>query len=168
MRPSLTLVLLLFCWLLPPTQQTIVRFEDYQVAVYRGTIHRPKWLRRVDDVWRDDLNKMVEPPEVNFAGKYFVAVHSCGTECRYYTMTDLSSARELNLLESFATAEPQPQTREGYPYLTQLVTRPDSKLLVAQYYIKAPEGQICRERSFVFAAGKITPVTGTRPTCTQF
>ena len=57
------------------TGQTSPRFEDYEVAIYRGTIHRPKWIRRAaDDEWRDELGKLVEPPEINFAGKYFVSV----------------------------------------------------------------------------------------------
>ncbi len=57
------------------TGQTSPRFEDYEVAIYKGTIHRPKWIRRAaDDEWRDELGKLVEPPEINFAGKYFVSV----------------------------------------------------------------------------------------------
>jgi hypothetical protein len=48
------------------TGQTSPRFEDYEVAIYRGTIHRPEWIRRVaHDEWRDELGKLVEPPEIN-------------------------------------------------------------------------------------------------------
>ena len=97
-----------------------------------------------------------------------MSVHSCGTFCRYYTMTDLSSGRELDLLRAFASAEPPPKTREGYTYVTDLVTRANSKLLVAQYRISAPRGKECRERTFVFAGAKIAAVTGTRRTCTQY
>jgi hypothetical protein len=139
------------------------RFEDYEISVYTGTIHRPNWIRRASaDEWRDKLGKRVEPAEVNFAGKYFVSVHSCGTGCRYYTMTDLSSGREMNLLNGFGAAEPPPKTREGYPYVTDLVTRANSKLLVAQYRIDAPRGEECRERAFVFEGDKLSPITGTR------
>lgn len=80
-------------------------------------------------------------------------------------MTDLSSGRERNLLNGFAAAEPAPKTREGYLYVTDLVTRPNSKLLVAQYRIDSPRGEECRERAFVFDGNKITPITGTRRTC---
>lgn len=145
------------------------RFEDYPVAVQGGAIHKPKWIRRgADDEWRDELGKLVAPPEINFAGKYFVAVHSCGTGCRYYTMTDLSSGRELDLLKDFATTEPPPKTREGYPYVTDLVTRANSKLLVAQFRMDSPRGEECRERAFIIEREKITPVTNTRRSCTTY
>jgi len=151
------------------TGQTSPRFEDYEVAIYRGTIHRPKWIRRVaDDEWRDELGKLVEPPEINFAGKYFVSVHSCGTGCRYYTLTDLSSGRELDHLKDFGAAEPPPTTREGNPYVTDLVTRPNSKLLVAQFRVDSPRGEECRERAFILEGEKITPVTNTRRSCTNY
>ena len=115
--------------------------------VYAGKVHKPKWIRRVSgSEWRDDLGKLVAPPEINFAGKYFVAVHSCGTECRYYTLTDLSSGRELDLLKTFNAAEPSSETQYGDPYLTELVTRPTSKMFVAQYHIQS-SGK-CHERAF--------------------
>jgi hypothetical protein len=83
-------------------------------------------------------------------------------------MTDLSSGRELNLLKDFDAAEPPPKTREGYPYVTDLVTRANSKLLIAQYRIDSRRGEECRERAFVFDGDKLTPTTGTRRTCTQY
>lgn len=167
---KLITVLLTFLGLtLQVTGQTSPRFEDYEVVLYRGNIHRPKWIRRVAvDEWRDELGKLVEPPEINFAGKYFVSVHSCGTGCRYYTMTDLSSGRELNLLKDFGAGERSPTTRGGYPYVTDLVTRPNSKLLVAQFRVDSPRGEECRERAFILEGEKITPVTKTRRSCTSY
>ena len=136
------------------TAQSAPTFEDYKVAVYTGEMHWPKWTRRVgDNEWRDELDKLVEPPEINFAGKYFVAVHSCGTSCRYYTMTDLSSGRELNVLKNFGAAD--------------LLTRANSRLLVAQYYVNSSHGEECRERAFLFDGKLITPLTKTRRTCTR-
>ena len=163
---SITLVLIFFRLILPVTAQTAPRFEDYEVVIYRGAIHKPKWVRRVaDDEWRDGLGKLTEAPEINFAGKYFVSVHSCGTGCRYYTMTDLSSGRELSLLKDFGAAEPPPTTREGYRYVTDLVTRANSKLLVAQFRVDSPRGEECRERAFILEGEKIIPVTTTRRSC---
>ena len=165
---SITLLLIFFGLTLQLTGQTAARFEDYEVAVYRGNIHAPKWIRCfADDEWRDELGKLVVPPEVNFAGRYFVAVHSCGTGCRYYTMTDLSSGRELDLLKDFAAADPPPTTRAGYPYITDLVTRANSKLLVAQFRLDL-RGEECRERAFILDGEKITPVTNTRRSCTKY
>ena len=166
---SITLLLTFLCLTLQVTSQTSPRFEDYEVVIYRGTIHNPKWIRHVgNDDWRDELGKLAGPPEINFAGKYFVSVHSCGTGCRYYTMTDLSSGRELDLLKDFGAAEPPPKTREGYRYVTDLVTRANSKLIVAQYRIDSPRGEECRERAFILEGEKITPVTNTRRSCTNY
>jgi hypothetical protein len=164
---SLTLLLVFVGLTFQATRQTAPRFEDYEVAIYRGTIHRPKWIRRVaDGEWRDEVGKLVAPPEINFAGKYFVSVHSCGTGCRYYTLTDLSSGRELDLLKDFGAAEPPPKAREGYAFVTDLVTRPNSKLLVAQFRVDSPRGE-CRERAFILEGEKLTPVTNTRQSCTN-
>ncbi len=169
MMKSITLLLSFLCLTLQVTSQTSPRFEDYEVVIYKGAIHRPKWIRRAaDDEWRDELGKLVEPPEINFAGKYFISVHSCGTGCRYYTLTDLSSGRELDLLKDFRAAEPPPTTREGYPYVTDLVTRANSKLLVAQFRVVAPRGEECRERAFILEGKKLTPVTNTRRSCTDY
>jgi hypothetical protein len=169
MMKSITLLLVFVGLTLQVIGQTSPRFEDYEIAIYRGTVHRPKWIRRIaDDEWRDELGKLVEPPRINFAGKYFVSVHSCGTGCRYYTMTDLSSGRELNLLKDFGAAEVPPTTRKGYPYVTDLVTRANSKLLVAQFRVDSARGNECRERAFILERDKLIPITNTRRSCSNY
>lgn len=166
---TLTISLALLCLTPSLRGQSLPRFEDYTIAVYSGRLHMPPAMRRAgDDEWRDDAGKLVHSPHVNFAGKYFIAIHSCGTGCRYYTLTDLSSGRELDLLKDFDAAEPPPKTREGFTYITDLVTRAESKLLVAQYHIDSPRGAECRERAFVFEQGKLTPLGGTRRSCTDY
>ena len=154
----------------PLLADTLPQFEAYPAPPYRGVIHRPEWIRRGGSgEWRDDLGKLVDDPEVNFAGRYFICVHSCGTGCRYYTLTDLSSGRDLDLLEMFATAEPTPKTRDGRDYLTELFSHPDSRMLVAQYHIGLYQGEgECRERVFLFDGGKLKPITGTRRGCREF
>ncbi len=151
-------------------QKTSPRFEDYQVSKFKGKIQRPKWIKKFSEgEWRDDLGKLVEPPDITFAGKYYVAAHSCGTGCRYYTMTDLSSGRELQSLDNFSSAEPLPKTSDGREYLTILYYRPDSKMLVAQYLVDFDsEKESCRERSFIFERGKIKPITSTKYKCSKF
>jgi len=149
--------------------QAMLRFDDYEVRVYSGAVHSPGWIRHIrGDEWRDNLGKLVEPPEVNFGGKYYVSAHSCGAGCRYYTMTDLSSGLETDVLKNFATAEPPPRTREGYSYFTHLVTRYNSKLLVAQYQVYLRNGEECRERAFIIDKGKLTPITDTRRVCGHY
>jgi len=166
---SITLLLIFLGLTLHVIGQRPPRFEDYEVAIYRGRIHRPKWIRRVaDDEWRDEASKLSDPPQINFAGKYFVAVHSCGTGCRYYTMTDLSSGKELDLLKDFSVREPPPKTRAGFLYLTDLLTRANSRLLVAQFRVQSPRGEECSERAFILERERLTPVTNTRRSCTKY
>jgi hypothetical protein len=116
-------------------------------------------------MWRDANNKAIDTPGINFAGKYMIIPHSCGTGCRYYTMTDLSDGRDLATLSPFTSAEPQPTTREGYPYVTNLVYTKESHMLVAQYHLTTPTGNECRERVFKFQDEKLIPVTKTRLMC---
>lgn len=142
-------------------------FEDYPVSTFKGKIHAPKWIKEfIKDVWQDDLGKGVEPLEINFAGKYYVSTHSCGTGCRYYTMTDLSSGRELETLNDFSSAEPLPKTFDGREYLTILYYRPESKMLIAQYLVGFNSAnEQCRERAFIFDGRKIKPITKTKNQC---
>lgn len=168
---KILLTLLLVCVLAGGAfaQKALPRFEDYQVPVYRGATRPPKWIRHIGNVWRDNLGKLVEPPEINFAGKYFIVAHSCGTGCRYYTLTDLSLGRDLKVLGMFTTAEPPPKTRDGQSYLTELFSRPNSKMLVAQYHIELRQsGEECRERVFMFEGVRLKPATRTRRACREF
>ena len=67
-------------------------FENYPVQKYGGQTRLPKWIYRdkeYPDMWRDKSGKATQDPEINFAGRYFLASHSCGTQCKYYTLTDL-------------------------------------------------------------------------------
>jgi hypothetical protein len=152
-----------------PVDSSPVRFEDYPASRHPGPWVIPKGLRRAgQNEWRDEAGKLVEPPRVNFAAKYMVQVHSCGTGCRYYTLTDLSSGGSLDTLKVFAAAEPPPKTSEGYTYSTDLVSRANSNLLVAQYQVDAPGGPECRERAFVLEGEKLRPVTNTKRGCTSY
>ncbi len=162
-------VILFFCFLSIAAQDARPRFEYYKVSRYQGRVHLPKWIQRSSSgEWRDDAGKLEDPPEVNFAGRYYIGVHSCGTGCRYYTMTDLSSGRELKALFPFSTAEPPPKTRDGFEYLAILYYQADSKLIVAQYLIDLGQRSECRERAFVVENGRVKPITKTRRSCSTF
>ena len=172
MRPWL--VILTFVFYLGVDAQTVrTRFEDYRTKVYRGVKHSPKWIHRAEnDCPRDELGKCIsDEPRINFAGKYFVSVHSCGTGCRYFRLTDLSTGRELRSLRIFDSTEPLPKTADGFPYVVELITKPFSRLLVAQYHIDLGAGvnnssrTNCRERSFLLDQAVIKPLTKIRPSC---
>jgi hypothetical protein len=153
-----------------PTDTTTGRppaFSNYPATLYTGDIHLPEEFKAPPDglSWRDSSGKIIEKPSINFAGKYFLSTHSCGAECRYYLMTDLSTGKEALSLEMFASSEPPPRTREGYRYITFLYSKAESNMLVAQYEIQKGEETECRERTFVLKDNEIKAVTGTRHSC---
>lgn len=151
------------------TSTTTPRFEDFVSSRYSGPIVTPKGMKRVNaNEWRNDMGKLIEPPAINFAGKYSIALNSCGSGCRYFTLTDLSNGKSLPALSVFSAAEPAPTTKEGYTYITDLVGRPGSYMLVAQYQVDNPKGLECRERIFTFEGEALKPITITKSGCTVF
>lgn len=145
------------------------RFEDFSSAKYAGPIVGPKGTKQISATeWRNEMGKLVEPPVPNFAGKYNITLNSCGTGCRYYTLTDLSTGKSLPTLAPFAAAEPPPKTKDGYAYITDLIGRAESYMLVAQAQVEAPKGVECRERIFKFQGQALKPITNTKVGCTKF
>lgn len=145
------------------------RFEEFISSKYSGPVVIPKGTKRISaNEWRNDMGKMIEPPVINFAGKYNITLNSCGTGCRYYSLTDLSNGKSLPALSVFTAAEPPPTTKEGYTYITDLIGRPGSYMLVAQYQVDNPKGQECRERTFAFENEVLKPITNTKVGCSVF
>jgi hypothetical protein len=146
-------------------------FEQYPVKVYRGRIKLPRGVYKDSDgAWRDKLGKWVSEPEVNFAGEYYLAAHSCGTCCRYYQLTNLRTGRESNAADMFNAAEPPPRTSDGHTYVPILFFRLESRLLVVQYELdpcSAGEKTQCRQRFFVFEGGKFRAISEEFKTCTD-
>jgi hypothetical protein len=145
-------------------------FSAYPAEIYRGELKVPDYYQKTEDGWRDDMGKLVAPLKVNFAGKYYIGLHSCGAGCRYYTLSDLTNGSDSNALDMFSNANGRPQkTSDGREYISSLVSHPDSKMLVAQYHIaqNATHPEECRERIFVLSDdGKnIAPITETIKFC---
>ncbi len=118
------------------------------------------------------MGKLVAPLQVNFAGKYYIGLHSCGAGCRYYTLSDLTNGSDSNALDVFSNANRRPQRiSDGREYISSLVSHSDSKMLVAQYHIaqSAKSSEECRERIFVLSDdGKsIKPITETTRSCEE-
>ncbi|MFC0401240.1 hypothetical protein [Paraburkholderia rhizosphaerae] len=148
-------------------------FSDYRVNVYRGRLKVPVYYVKIGNKWRDDMGKMVSPPVINFSGKYHIGIHSCGADCRYYTLSNLMSGADSGALDPFSNAGEQPnKTSDGRIYITNLISRPDSKMLIAQYYIDRDvdsEGK-CREQIFTLNddGKRVMPITKTIDSCRQF
>lgn len=107
---------------------------------------------------------------VNFAGEYYLVAHSCGTGCRYYTLSNLRTGGEVDEVSMFDAGEPAPHTRDGHTYVPILFFKPDSKLLIAQYALdvdKPTQTNRCRQRYFVFKNGTFKAISKTFPSCTR-
>jgi hypothetical protein len=146
------------------------KFSDYPTAIYTGSLHIPSYYIKSGDVWRDDMDKEVSPPHINFAGKYYVGLHSCGTECRYYTLSDLAEGSESSALDIFSSDGSEPKkTSDGHNHVTELISKPDSLMVIAQYhidhYLNIPPQ--CRERMFLLSKDgkKVSPISGIFNTC---
>jgi hypothetical protein len=157
----------------PPvwSQARQFQFEQFPVKIYQGPIHLLDGFHKDEQgAWSDEYDRSVDPPQVGFAGEYYLPVHSCGTGCRYYLLVNLRTGIDVPDIAMFTTAEPMPKTKDGHPYLTVLFYRPDSRLLIAEYHLdfdNPEKPETCRQRYFVIENGKIRPISRTFPFCTE-
>lgn len=130
-------------------------FNKFLVNIYHGKIIPPKGYVQKNDIWFDDLGKAVNPPTINFAGRYNLGLHSCGYGCRYYTLTNLADGKDFSdILENFVSS---PENDKKNNYFIELFSQPDSNLLLARYY-KTPESEIFQDCYFIFDNNKIRKI----------
>jgi|GEM_PF-1302995 len=116
------------------------KFSDYPTHIYTGDLVIPAYLKKDGEVWRDDMGKVVSPPVINTAGRFYMTPHSCGTSCRYYTLNDLSNGEESQALVRFSNDGATPRkTKDGRDIVIDITTRPDSSLILVRYYIDRPD-----------------------------
>ena len=136
-------------------QKLEAKFDKYKVKeVYKGEIKIPKSYKKDEEgLYRDELGKFVSNQQqfyVNFAGKYMIVTHSCGTSCYYRTVEDLSAGKTVNIegMDKFDNTEAN--FAVGSSSLTgfaELYTREDSDLLMARYINF--ESEDCKQEYFV-------------------
>lgn len=127
-------------------------FEKYSVTSYQDDIKIPSGYTHKDGIWFDHLGKVVNPVVINFSGKYYIGLHSCGYSCRYYTLNDLVENKDYsNELKGFTSS---PEANVGSNYFIELLYQPSSNLLIARYHknIDSEEYQDCY---FVLEENKI-------------
>ncbi|MGF7403165.1 hypothetical protein MTT09_08900 [Campylobacter concisus] len=136
-------------------QKLEAKFDKYKVKeVYKGEIKIPNSYKKDEEgKYRDSAGKYVGNQQdfyVNFAGKYMIVTHSCGTSCYYRTVEDLSAGKSVkvdgmskfdNNLANFAVGN---NFLAGYTLLT---TREDSTLMLVQYLEN--DTDICKQEYFV-------------------
>jgi hypothetical protein len=147
------------------------QFNQFPVDVYRGHIKMPREFHKDQDgLWVDESGKPATAPRVDFAGEYFLAAHSCGTCCRYYTLNNLRTGGEIGQINMFDAGDPTPTTKDGHTSVPILFFRPDSRLLMVQYQLDLctpVEHNQCRQRYFVFEDGRIRSLSRTHSSCTR-
>ena len=130
-------------------------FEKHKVKeVYKGEIKISNSYKKDEEgLYRDKFGKFVSNQQdfyINFAGKYMIVTHSCGTSCYYRTVEDLSAGKSVkvdgmskfdNNLANFAVGN---NFLAGYTLLT---TREDSTLMLVQYLEN--ETDVCKQEYFV-------------------
>ncbi|MDR3722893.1 MAG: hypothetical protein P4K83_00200 [Terracidiphilus sp.] len=147
------------------------RFEQYPTKTYQGLLATPGWLHRESDgEWTDEAGKPAFPPEVTFAGEYLLDARSCGTECRYYKLTNLRTGKDVKQISRFDAGEDLPVTDDGHPYMTILYYKPGSRMLIAQYLLDFRDHhkqQGCRQQYFVLENAQIKPISKAQQFCTR-
>jgi hypothetical protein len=149
----------------------IPQFNHFPVDLYHGHNKIPREFHKdTDGLWLDESGKPASAPRVNFAGEYYLAAHSCGTCCRYYTLNNLRTGGEIGQVSMFNASEPTPTTKDGHTYVPILFFKPDSRLLIVQYEFDLctpVEHNKCRQRDFVFDDGRFRSLSKTLQSCTR-
>lgn len=97
------------------------------------------------------MNKLVDL-SINFAGKYSIIAHSCGTGCRFYSMLNLENAEEnFEILSQFNTT-PDTSNKDD---IDILLSQSDSKLLIVQHQYN---NGTCKQEKFIFDNEKLKPL----------
>ncbi|WP_167629357.1 hypothetical protein [Aquipseudomonas alcaligenes] len=134
-------------------------FQDHQVTVYKGQITIPEGYRFSGGLWFDETGKATNAPSINFAGKYFIGLHSCGQGCRYYTLTDLITGNYNSSLQIFSSGgESQDKERPSNTYYIELLFKQYSNILIAQRYTQLEMEEVCMETHFIFEDNKLRTI----------
>lgn len=165
------LVVQYFCVLPSHAQDAIPIFSKYRADVYRGSLQIPSFAKKDGRLWRDNHGKLIGQPDVNAGGRFYIARHSCGAECRYFTLSDLSSGRESMALAEFSNNGIEPmKDAQGRTTVIDLYSRPDSFLIQVKYHAESQDGsrEICNERYFVLSkdGAKVRAITSMMHGCT--
>lgn len=133
-------------------------FSKYPAKVYNGKQTIPKDYKCDSAECRDINNKLVDL-HINFAGKYSIIAHSCGSGCRFYSMVDMQNGKDdLEILSRFNTT-PDISDKNS---IDDLISQKDSNMLIAQYQYDNGE---CEQEKFVFGNKKLQSITKILESC---
>lgn len=108
-------------------------FGQYPSQAFEGKYNIPPAYKLQSNGWeyKDENNISIGEIKINFAGKFCVILHSCGSGCRFYSLLDLENGIEdYEILSSFNTI---PDEREKSS-IDELITHKESNLLIVQSF----------------------------------
>ena len=151
MRKTIFMVLLFS--ILLNANELAKEFEKYPTKVYNGELLFPQDYQ-CDENNCKDINYKIVDLSLNFAGKYAVVLHSCGTECRFYSMIDVTNANEdFEILSRFNTTPDTSSSKESIDILTH---SKNSKLLIVQKFYS---DDTCIQEKFILDDNALNNIT---------
>lgn len=114
--------------------------------IYNGEIVLPNEYRKEEGMIFDSIGKAVDI-QLNFNGKYSIVRHSCGTECSYITLIDLSKGIEdSSIFSDYSLSEESGIIINNTKYLSIPVTKVNSYGIIMKYYPVSGSDEICYEQ----------------------
>ena len=103
----------------------------------------------------DSIGKAVDI-QLNFNGRYSIVRHSCGAECAYITLIDLSNGSEdSSIFSDFSLSESSGIMINNEKYLSIPVTKVDSYGIIMKYYPISGKNEICYEQKMKIENGRL-------------
>lgn len=126
-------------------------FSQHPSQSFEGKYTIPPTYQLQSNGWeyRDENNLSIGEIKANFAGKFCIILHPCGSGCRFYSLLDLESGREnYEILSDFNTT---PDEREK-PSIDALISRKESNLLIVRFFLRT----ILANKAFICLKTKMT------------
>lgn len=123
--------------------------------IYNGENILPNEYSRKEGMIFDSLGKAVDI-QLNFNGRYSIVRHSCGMECSYITLIDLSNGSEnSSIFSDYSLSEAGSIIINNERYLSIPVTKADSYGIIMKYYPVSGSDEICYEQKMKIENGSL-------------
>lgn len=144
-------IMCLFCFLLVHANELLEEFNKYPANVYQREYKIPKDYQCSNKECKDINNKLVDL-SINFAGKYSIIAHSCGTGCRFYSMLNIENGEDnLKILSQFNTMP----DLDGKEAIDDLLSKSNSRLLV----VRTISDTDCKQKKFLLDNNTLKPIS---------
>lgn len=123
--------------------------------IYNGKNILPNEYSKKEGIIFDSLGKAVDI-QLNFNGRYSIVRHSCGMECSYITLIDLSNGSEnSSIFSDYSLSEAGSIMINNEKYLSIPVSKADSYGIIMKYYPVTGSDDICYEQKMKIENGSL-------------